>query len=512
MKIYYRLCLLLVLFAFQAPAIAIDIEDPPIGTFADEWYAVMMKGKKCGFMHSSAKREKTPQHDHIIMNDTIYMIVARGPQKIEISMKQGSRETLTGEPLSFINIIKASTMDITKKGIIQDGKVKVTISQFGQEMKRTFPLPEGARMSWGVYLEQVEHELKPGNKFELQSYEPASDLNSLVSTTIEVIGPETIDLFGRKVEAIKTKETMVISNLLGGQLKQTAYTWVNKDWDILRTETDIIGNRVEILACTKTVALAKNDPAELMLETFVKANRRIDEEKVSKVSYRMELKKASEDDLFSHIPETDIQKIIKKEKNRVDLLITKRSALPPDRPPQPLTENERQNYLAPSTMINYQDPVIAQLAKEAAGTEKDPWKLADKLRKFVGNYIHDKNLSVGFASASEVARSKEGDCTEHGILLAALGRAHGFPTRVIMGMAYTDRFLGRSGIFVGHLWTQFYIDGRWVDLDASLQETDVKPTHIALYACNPSDSGLADLVSSILLSLNQLKITVLETE
>ena len=40
------------------------------------------------------------------------------------------------------------------------------------------------------------------------------------------------------------------------------------------------------------------------------------------------------------------------------------------------------------------------------------------------------------ATAAEVARSREGDCTEHAVLLAALARARGIPARVAMGLVY----------------------------------------------------------------------------
>ena len=39
----------------------------------------------------------------------------------------------------------------------------------------------------------------------------------------------------------------------------------------------------------------------------------------------------------------------------------------------------------------------------------------------------EKDLSVGFATAADVARTAQGDCTEHAVLLAALLRASDIP-------------------------------------------------------------------------------------
>ncbi|NBU87363.1 MAG: transglutaminase domain-containing protein, partial [Verrucomicrobia bacterium] len=71
----------------------------------------------------------------------------------------------------------------------------------------------------------------------------------------------------------------------------------------------------------------------------------------------------------------------------------------------------------------------------------------------------NKNYGVGFATASEVARNKEGDCTEHSMLLAALGRALGIPTRVATGLVYADEFEGEKDVLVYHMWNQFYHPG-----------------------------------------------------
>ncbi|MHC4445179.1 MAG: transglutaminase-like domain-containing protein [Planctomycetota bacterium] len=490
---------------------AVDVDNPPAGVFSDEWYAVMMQGQKSGHMHVTMERIKNTAGDIIKTDSSVYIVMARGQVPVAITMNKSSKETLNGKPLSFENTMIMGKAGITKKGIISNRKVNVTINQFGQEIKQTYPLPDGAIMEWAAYREQIKRGLKPGTKYKLDIYEPAVDLNSLSPTTVEILEPETIDLFGRKVQTVKAKTTASITNALSGNMTIESFAWFNRQGDILRMQMNVLNIPVQVLACAKSVALAKDNPKELMTKSFIITNKPIHADKVKQVTYRLDLKKPTAGDSLENIPESAIQKIEKKEKNTAVVTVTKPSAITKKQPKIKLTEKERKDYLTASATINYKDPVVAKLAKQAAGNEKDHKKLAHLLRKFVSNYVKDKNLSVGFATASEVARSKEGDCTEHGILLAALGRAHGIPTRVVMGMAYIDAFMGYSHIFVGHLWTQFWIDGQWIDLDPALEQTDVEPTHIALMVSNPGDAGIADLVSSILLSLHKLKITVLKT-
>ena len=65
------------------------------------------------------------------------------------------------------------------------------------------------------------------------------------------------------------------------------------------------------------------------------------------------------------------------------------------------------------------------------------------------------------------------------MVLAALGRAAGIPTRVANGMMYTrESYFGVSNAFIPHSWTLAFVDGRWRSFDAAMDVFD--STHIAL--------------------------------
>jgi len=270
---------------------------------------------------------------------------------------------------------------------------------------------------------------------------------------------------------------------------------------------------IELLACSRAVATADNDPAELTLNMLVQLNRSIDTKTARKVTYRIGIEPGEEQIKMPEFPETSIQKVTAKNDENVTLVVTRPSAREGRKTGGELSAKDREEYLSASSSINWKDEEVRKLADEAAGDEKDPRKLGEKLTAFVSRFIRSKNLSVGFATASEVARSREGDCSEHGILLAALGRAKGIPTRVVTGLVYADGgFGGQQRVLVGHMWSQFWIDGEWVDLDAALRQTDVDPTHITMSVSASGDSGLADMVTSTWLSLGRLRIEVTEAE
>jgi transglutaminase-like putative cysteine protease len=138
-------------------------------------------------------------------------------------------------------------------------------------------------------------------------------------------------------------------------------------------------------------------------------------------------------------------------------------------------------------------------------------KRADALRKLTNKQISHKGMETAFASASETAKNRTGDCSEHGVLLCALLRADGIPARVASGLVYVDGFAGKRGIFGWHMWTQALIDGKWVDLDATLP-IRYHAAHVLTGTSSLSDgAGMTDLLSIIQL-IGNLDIDVLEVQ
>ena len=98
-------------------------------------------------------------------------------------------------------------------------------------------------------------------------------------------------------------------------------------------------------------------------------------------------------------------------------------------------------FREPSAMVDSSDPFLIELASKAdvpAGAS--PVEVALALRELVYDHVLTKDLTTAFASASEVARTRAGDCTEHAVLLAALLRARKIPARVCHGLVYVERY------------------------------------------------------------------------
>lgn len=152
--------------------------------------------------------------------------------------------------------------------------------------------------------------------------------------------------------------------------------------------------------------------------------------------------------------------------------------------------------LEPEFNIESDADEIMEAAEKITGTEKNPVLKARKLLSWVYNNI-DKRPVVSVPSALEVLETRVGDCNEHATLLTALLRASGIPARLSVGLVYN------RGHFYYHAWTEAYL-GRWISMDATLNQMPVDVTHISLLY------GNLDKQVEIMGILGRLKIEVLD--
>jgi len=105
-----------------------------------------------------------------------------------------------------------------------------------------------------------------------------------------------------------------------------------------------------------------------------------------------------------------------------------------------------------------------------------------------------------------VAKSREGDCSEHAVLAAALCRAVGIPAEMVIGVVYVP-LKDRAPVFGAHAWYRVFLDGKWVQMDAALPD-GWGLGHLAL----ATGSGNIDDFFQLLGTLGQFSITQAEVE
>jgi hypothetical protein len=120
------------------------------------------------------------------------------------------------------------------------------------------------------------------------------------------------------------------------------------------------------------------------------------------------------------------------------------------------------------------------------------------------------NYDVGFATAREILKNREGDCSEHTVIAVALCRAVGIPARAAVGIMYA------GGLFAYHMWPEVYV-GRWVDLDAKWLATDEETgelytdaTHLKMGRSNLDENIFEEMVSAIAEIIGKLELEIID--
>jgi transglutaminase-like putative cysteine protease len=141
---------------------------------------------------------------------------------------------------------------------------------------------------------------------------------------------------------------------------------------------------------------------------------------------------------------------------------------------------------AASFLVDVDDPAVAALRDEIAKRSGAQPALED-LTRFVDGWITKKDMSRVLDNASTVAVRREGDCTEHAVLTAAVARLFGKPSRVVMGIALV-RIQGRV-MALGHAWAEIHEGGQWRIADAAARSIPVPLRYLPLAAVADEGPG-----------------------
>lgn len=119
-------------------------------------------------------------------------------------------------------------------------------------------------------------------------------------------------------------------------------------------------------------------------------------------------------------------------------------------------------------------PRVRETAQIAVGPETDTWRRAVRIHDWVFRNI-TKTPVISIPSALDVLQTREGDCNEHAVLFTALARAAGIPTRIAVGIVWSDE----SMAFGYHAWAEVYV-GEWIPMDPTFGQPIADATHIKL--------------------------------
>lgn len=200
---------------------------------------------------------------------------------------------------------------------------------------------------------------------------------------------------------------------------------------------------------------------------------------VKRVRYRIHTPDA---EAFA-VPEDGRQKVVARTATSVDVEVT---SAPSER--GKLSSSRRKSMTSATPYEPTADKRLKDtLAKVTKGAKSDREKVS-LLVDFVHRHIEQKALDRGYAPALATLESGRGDCTEHSVLLSALLRTAGIPTRLVDGVIVDG---GRAGY---HEWVEVHLEGEGiVPADPTFGAFPAGPERLKLAEGSSSPEGLLSL-------------------
>lgn len=464
----------------------------------DLWDVMYLGNSKIGNMHTAASLIEGGAGDQLKLTLDSLLRVSRAGQSTTQRISVTCRETYEGELLDFIATIYEgdSKTEVTGNRLLDDLVIQATQAN-GQTSRTNIPWKREYRGPFALEQELRQQPILAGESREILYL--SIPLFRLAKLQIKGSGQQKVAMLDGTTRELQ--EVAITINLDNKPVLETI-AWVDENGETLKSAA--LGLQVVTYRSSRSLAEGVNTAAQadLLKVTSVPLPAGTPNLHLAKsLTYNI---KCSKDPLklFPNRTNQTVRSAVALECDITVYSVIPGSPLPESLAKQdPPTDAERD----PSPMIQSADPLIVELAHQCAPEETDPWKLAVALERFVHDKIERKDFSRAFATAAEVAKTPRGDCTEHGVLLAALLRARKIPARIASGLVYVDTPQGPTMGY--HLWNEAYIGDRWIPLDAVLGNGGIGPGHIKVLDSALSDQNPYVALLPVLQVLGDLKIT-----
>jgi len=428
-------------------------------------YRISMMGAEIGRSTETWEEKKDPDGScEITLRSVSEMSLARGLDSMTIKSDTTlSADCITFEPKQIKGEISEGGSKIFVEGINQNGIFQTNITKNGSRETSSFQVKKNSSFFGMIFKKLGAEELLKGGKTSIISEE---------SLTESEISYSALKNAGGTVSATVVFQGIPIKYTVSGK-------------KVLRSEIQggLIVYTLESLPETKAAPAAGSPD---ILQTTKLFNRGITikyPRKATSVTFQIE----NAD--FASIPETCFQKKISGNTLFVSSDAAKCTALP-------AAEDTQSNIIEDSS-----NPEIVRAAQKIVTGAPNQLEMVKRIAKFVYKHVSNKNYNHGNMSASEVLRTKSGDCTEHSALFAALSRAAGIPAKMVYGVV-----LNSNGEFFFHNWNEVFADGKWISIDSTFNLIPADSSRITLIY-GGSDSRSREQVSlSVLKFLNNTKI------
>ena len=442
------------------------------------WYGVLTTGgKRVGTVHiAEADEERRGVSGRAVrVQASLGVLVAQTPSRLRVS---GSawQAAIDGH-VEIQATVASGSHDFSLRGEIRDGVLDASVTSAGNVVPLRAPLSTGFFGPGASPLGPAIPVLAPGEETVLPAFDPLTlrpaqvRVRRLEEGAAPAGGPES---FAQVLQVTSGGTTLVV--------------WADAAGEILQATTPF---GLVLRRLTREAALASAhafDASELLAGTLVVPTGKTP----FRDAHRMVVRFSG---AAADLPEDDTQRPSG----------ASRWAITPEGPasadsPSAAVPPDPAETLASDALVQADHPKIVRQATAIVAGEDDPWRRALRINRWVHDHV-SKRAVLSLPSALDVLASREGDCNEHTVLFAALARAARIPTRIAVGIVWSEELQA----FGYHAWPEVWV-GRWVWMDPTFGEDVADATHVKLV------EGGIERWAGVLAFVGRLQVEVEEVE
>jgi hypothetical protein len=432
---------------------------PPSKALRETWYDRYSRQGRLGWLQTLSYELPSERHPLIKTVQRDHLRYLRSGDPYQEDEEQYTVEDETGKVIELgYRTSLGKNQDLVVRGKPQGNRIMLEVLDHAGEKviyRQEKPWDDQAK---GLLFQDKLLEgkdLAAGKMYEVKSF--MTTINAVAPTTYTSMGKKKVTLAGQQREVVHIIQTYPKPLYLD---KNEHYLDPNTGETLASLEDNSLFGIVTHERVAKEKALMAFPGKVKDIESPVAINKPIKLGLLGlPVKLHIKVEMTEDDDPGSVFISDKRQQFVKKDGKAAEyrLAAKKLADVEIKQDPKPGEEFLQSNFY-----IRSDDDVVKKVAEEAVGDENDPQKKMERITRWVKKKVQG-GYEVGFASADEVARTLEGDCTEIGVLSAAMARSQGIPSRICFGLVYDPDNPG----FGGHLWTEAWINGEWKTFDAT---------------------------------------------
>ena len=457
----------------------------------EQWSIILLSGERIGWAMQSQQIVEQAGERLLVTRQEIHTSIERGGDITEQKLLLESTTTMAGELRGFSQSERGGLSTTTVTGEQVNGELHIRRG----ETVTTISWNPGHGGFFSVAESLQETPLQPG------------ETRTVTELTPQLLKPGNVSLKAFELESIATPGGL--KRLLKVQRKDSLATGELISWMWIDTAGTIHAARTEGIELWQFLASREQamQPLvrtgnDLLKKMMVPVDRPLpNAPDTRRVVYRLHLKRPVTDPVCVDSSQ---------EVRQLDPRTYEIDVHPPGRTSQLVGQPLKPTAgdLATSQWIQSSDVAIIEQAERVLAGSGDPWKVALAMETHVHKLIEQKDYSQAFATARDVLESRQGDCTEHAVLLAALCRARQIPTRIAVGIVYVP---GETPGFGYHMWNEVWIDDRWIGLDAMAGRGGVGAGRIKILDTDLGNGEAQVALVSLLSWIGQGRLEIIST-